>query len=575
MNKASIYHRVDSEFCYSTSEDSLTLRLRCEKNTLTSASVFTGNRVYPEEEVPVTEHKMYKVCTGTLFDYWEASFKVPYHRVFYYFKISDQSETLYYYQDEFYSKPETNRTYFYQVPYIRREEIYRVPQWAQNSIMYQIFPDSFATGRMSHSGREAAVAAIDTKEHFPKQKCIEEGGLTYTSVYGGTLKGVIENVPYIKSLGVNLVYMNPIFAAYAYHKYDTIDYKKIDPAFGTNEDFKKLVETFHANGIKIILDGVFNHSGRGFFAFQDVLKNQEKSKYKDWYYRLEFPVKDDGSTDYACFAYVKQMPKLNTGNPEVAEYFAEVGRYWIREYDVDGWRLDVANEIDKNFWRIFKKAVREEKSDAFVLGEIWEDARNWLTYDQFDSAMNYRFTYLCQKFFAERTISSFDFAGHFSDYLMRYPECISYAQMNLLDSHDVSRFLSQCKDDVKRYMLAVGLQMTIPGIPSVFAGDELGMNGVHDWEYRVPLDWSRANDDNEVFAWYKKLLQLRKDTDVIRKGKIRFLDSKDKDVLVYQRFDDRECMTFIINNSDSKKCISIEGCKTVEIDANSFVYGKF
>ncbi len=571
MNKTSIFHRVDSEYSYCTSEDTLVLRLRCAKDDLSEAYAYTGNRCYPAAEVPVQEHKMVKVCTGMLFDYWEVTIKSPYHRVFYYFKITDGKETFYYYQDEFHLQPEKNRTYFYQLPYIRREEIYDVPEWVHSSVMYQIFPDSFATGTRTHEGREMALKAMESSNTFPERKEVTVDGKTYTSVYGGTLRGVIENVSYLKELGVNLVYMNPIFAALSYHKYDTIDYKSIDPIFGTNEDFKELVKVFHDNGIRIILDGVFNHSGRGFFAFQDVLKNQENSRYKDWFYRLEFPVKADGSSDYACFAYVKEMPKLNTGNSEVAEYFAEVGKYWIEEYDVDGWRLDVANEIDKNFWRTFRKAVRSVKKDALILGEIWEDARNWLTYDLFDSAMNYRFTNLCQKFFADRSICSSEFAGSFSDYLMRYPTPVSYAQMNLLDSHDVSRFLTQCGDNEACYLLAIFVQMTFPGLPSIFAGDELGMKGFRECDYRMPMDWDRATSGNRIYDEYLALVKLRNSNKVLTDGRIAFIDTGNDDVLAYTRFDDSTSMTFVVNNSDSDVTVDIKG-KSVHLKANSYLY---
>lgn len=551
MNKAAVLHRVDSEYSYLLDEKTAVVRIRCAKDDLKSVSVFYGNRCYKAPIVPCTEVKMEKVATGSIHDYYEATIVPGYRRMFYYFKLDDGQNVEYYYEGEFHKKPSDNRTYFYQLPYFRREEVYNVPEWARKSVMYQIFPDSFAT---------------DKKFHDQKAKTAKWNDLELTTKIGGTLKGIIENVDYLVELGIGAVYLNPIFVAWSYHKYNTIDYKHIDPCFGTDEEFRELVKLLHKHDIKVILDGVYNHSGSYFFAYQDILKNQEKSKYVDWYYDLKLPLLPDFKSDYACFAYVKDMPKLNTGNPEVAEYFAGVGKYWIEEFGIDGWRLDVANEVDKNFWRIYKKALKSVKKDAFMVAEVWEDAQNWQVYDEFDSAMNYRFVNLSKLFFAENEIGATEFAEKFYESLMRYPEPVAYAQMNLLDSHDVSRFVSLCGDDARKLKLASAVQLTLPGMPSIFAGDERAMTGITENEYRRPFIW---NDDNtecgytackpgEMTAHYKKFITLRKNHEALTLGKIQFINMNDENVLAYKRYTENDSVTVYINNSE-KEYVSADG----------------
>lgn len=558
MDKAAIFHRIDSEYCYAIDEKNLVLRIRCKKDDLKQCTVFYGNRCYPAAIVPVEEAIMKKVAIGLEHDYYEVTIHPNFRRVFYYFKLQGKKESFWYYQGEFHKELETNRTYYYQVPYLRREEFYKVPEWASKAVMYQIFPDSFATKNACHDG-------VASSKQFEKTTC--------TSVYGGTIKGISENVSYLTKLGINCIYLNPIFPAGAYHKYDTIDYKAIDPCFGTKEDFRELVKKLHENGIRILLDGVFNHSGTNFFAYQDILEKQEKSKYRNWYYDMPLPLLPDYKSDYAMFAYEKYMPKLNTGNPEVANYFAEVGKYWIEEFGIDGWRLDVANEIDKNFWRIFHSAIRSVKKDAIMIAEVWEDAQNWQVYDQFDSAMNYRFMYMCKAFFVEKSIGANEFGQRFQESLMRYPKPVSYSQMNLLDSHDVSRFLSVCNDNLSLYKNVVAVQMTLPGMPSIFAGDERAMRGVKEDEYRQRFVWesekegSTVGSADEMTKFYTELIKLRKEHDAFTNGDIEFINCKNDKILAYRRFTDKESFTVYINNSN--KDVKV-GSKKQIVPANNF-----
>ena len=345
---------------------------------------------------------------------------------------------------------------------------------------------------------------------------------------GGTLDGVAANAKYIRSMGFNCVYLNPIFAAGEYHKYDTIDYMHVDPCFGGDEVMRRMVKALHAEGIRVIIDGVFNHCGWRFWAFEDVVKNQERSRYRDWFYGLSFPVERPADPEaypgYVTYAYERMMPKLNTANAEVREYFCGVGQYWIEEFGVDGWRLDVASEVDDGFWRAFRSAVKAVKPDALLVGEVWETARHWLDGDMFDSTMNYDFRKHCRRFFAEGVLDAYGFAARCSDMLMRYKLQMTGVQMNLLDSHDVSRFLSVCGGDKRRYRLAVLFLMTFVGMPMLFYGDELGIEGVAELDYRSPMPW--GGGDTQLRDFVHRAIALRHDRSELRHGDFRVISAR-------------------------------------------------
>lgn len=530
MIKEAVYHMPLSEYAYAINENELVIRIRTAKNDIDSCYVFFGDRVAYTEPIPVTKVRLDKCASDDLFDFYEAKINTSYTRVCYYFLINDKEnkEKLYYYSRGFSEKMEAHRTEYFQFPYIRREEIVNEPDWVKDAVMYHIFPDSFADRKR---GKKLS----------------------------GNLRGIIENIDYLYELGINLIYLNPIFKADSYHKYDTIDYFDIDPDFGTKEDFKELVEKLHEKNMKIILDGVFNHSGPNFFAFKDVMEKQEESGYKDWFYKLNFPLDYADPPNYECFAYVKEMPKLNTSNPVLRKYICDVGRYWIREFDIDGWRLDVANEVDHDTWRAFRKAVKEEKKDAFLIAEIWEDAEVWLRGDQFDSAMNYTFTYLCRDFFAKNIISAREFDQMIQKSLMRYPFPVSLAQMNFLDSHDVPRFLYYCDGDRRKLELATFYLIMAPGVPSIFYGDEGFINGSTEPEYRADMPWDclKGEDETKFAEKIRNWINLRKKHPALRYGDYKCVETSDDGIYIFKRECDEEKVICFINNSETKKLVTL------------------
>ncbi|NLN65951.1 MAG: hypothetical protein GX144_11200 [Clostridiaceae bacterium] len=318
--------------------------------------------------------------------------------------------------------------------------------------------------------------------------------------------------------------------------------------------------------IRVILDGVFNHCGADFFAFRDVLEKGEQSRYKDWFFIKDYPVCCD-KQNYECFAYVSSMPKLNTGNPEVMAYFIDVGTYWIKEADIDGWRLDVANEVNHDFWRAFRKAVRDVKPDAFLIGEIWFDAREWLMGDQFDSVMNYGFMDTCADFFAKGIINVKQFDDRMSYLRMRYKKDIQQVQMNLIDSHDVPRFLSKAGGDIRKLKLAVLFMMTHVGIPTVYYGDEKGLDGLCEKDYRKPMQWGESETSNQLFEFYQKLITIRKEHMDLMTGDYITIDRELVcNTIVYFREANGKRLFVIINNSESvvQYTLDVRYCKKGE-----------
>lgn len=578
INRHAILHKPLSQYAYSTAEYCLTIRLRAAKNNLSLCVLHYGNRV---DLTPLDQFrtlKMEKIASDDYFDYYEANISSDLDRVCYYFEMQDADEHLYLYADTIASDFPEDRTEVYQFPFIRREEISDVPHWLKEAVVYNIFPDSFADSKRG-------ISCI-AKDYFD-----EKTGQTLHTRLGGTIRGIIENLDYIEDLGFNCLYLNPIFTAAEYHRYDLLDYYHVCPNLGTDDDFRELVSEVHNRGMHIIIDGVFNHSSWYFFAFDDVVKNGENSRYKDWFYGLKFPVKrpEDGeSPSYTCFAYERKMPKLNTSNPEVRDYFMDVCRYWLEDFDVDGWRLDVANEVDKDFWRAFRSVAKKTKKDSVLIAEIWENSERWLQGDMFDSTMNYEFRKVCRDFFAFGKINAREFNSRFVDMLLRYPFPIVQGQLNLLDSHDVSRFRSLCAQNSadsgdssavdKRFRLAELCLLTSVGTPSVFYGDELGVVGFEECDYRAAMPWANPVKDNRDL--FRELIKLRKSNDCFIHGNFRVLDYDERGKFVFAREDDSKRVVVALNafNESNDSFSGLPDCKPIisyNYDAQNHSLGAF
>ena len=326
---------------------------------------------------------------------------------------------------------------------------------------------------------------------------------TPKSFYGGDLVGITEHLPYLVELGVNFIYLNPIFCSPTNHKYETVDYENVDPEFGGNEALRDLINEAHKNGIRIMLDGVFNHLSWKHPFFLDAQKLGKASKYYDW-----FVWNPDGS--YRTFSSVKAMPKLNTANPEVIKYFTDLCIDWMRDYGVDAWRLDVSDEISHRFLRAYRESLVREKPDVIIIGEDWHRQNWYLNGDEYDGVMNYGFTKACLDLFAFNTID----ASAFRDRLVRLYHAFSIPasekMLNLLDSHDTDRFLSRVKGDERKLRSAMAIMFFYPGIPSVYYGDEIGLSGGYDPDCRRCFDWEHDYTATPLWKAIKELIELKK-----------------------------------------------------------------
>jgi glycosidase len=400
----------------------------------------------------------------------------------------------------------TDNFNFFFFPFIHEVDAPSIPEWVQSTVWYQIFPERFRNGDPAIS----PTGACDWETGRPEPR----------NFFGGDLAGIRQKLGYLKELGVNGIYLTPVFSAPSNHKYDTADYFTVDSHFGTTDELKALVAEAHGAGIRVMLDAVFNHAGASHPFWQDVLKNQEKSAYRNYFFIHSFPVREkyDNRFDinYDTFAFAANMPKWNTGNPRVRRHLIDAAVYWIKECDIDGWRLDVSNEVSLDFWREFSRAVREAKADCYILGEMWHDASNWLNPGCFDAAMNYPLSFVVIDFFLRKApgqkekFSASAFNARMTDTLSRYSDLHTRIAFNLLDSHDTSRALTVANSDKRALRNAFTMLFLLPGSPCIFYGTEIGMEGEGDPGSRRPMVWDETRQDRELLAFFTGLIAFRR-----------------------------------------------------------------
>ena len=343
------------------------------------------------------------------------------------------------------------------------------------------------------------------------------------------------------------LYLTPIFRSPSNHKYDTADYFEIDPAFGTKDDLRRLVDGVHARGMRIILDGVFNHCGYWWDKFQDVVRNGEASPYRSWFFIHSYPV-DAGRQNYDCVGHYKWMPKLNLADPDARDYFLSVGRYWLQEFHIDGWRLDVADELPTAFLEAFAAEMRGWKPDCILLGETWGDAGRLVNGNRLDSAMNYLFRDAAVAWLAKDALPASEFGCRLNRGLALYPGETNLRMYNLLDSHDTARFLYEAGGDKARLRLAVAMQMTFPGSPAIFYGDEIGLSGPNDPGCRMAMQWDGEKQDRQLLNWYRQLISLRLASDSLTDGDCRTVLADDgANVYAFSRWVPGEQTLVILN----------------------------
>ena len=491
MNKYAVQHIVDSSYCFPVSPNEIVLRLRTAKDDIVRAQViYESKYVIGQKQKSATMQKAY---VGELFDFYEVKLTLEDTRLAYVFYLDDGDATYYFSEDGATETYDFTIGYynFFQYPYINEADIMECVPWMKTATFYQIFVDRFCMG--------------DDKKDTSYINCKWGDIPTPKTFAGGDIKGIISKLDYIKEVGCNAIYLTPVFCSVSNHKYDISDYYNVDPQFGSNEDLRELIDTAHEKGIRIVLDAVFNHCSEHLMQFQDVLKNGKQSRYFDW-----FVIKGDKVTqkpaNYETFASCSYMPKFNTSNKEVQEYLLDIATHYVTEYNIDGWRLDVSDEISHDFWREFRRRIKNLKSDVVIIGENWHDASNYLRGEQYDSIMNYAFTKACLDYFATEIKSAEQVAWKLNEILMRNTQPVNQMMLNLLDCHDTHRFFKEVGKDRFKMKAALALMYLFVGAPCIFYGTEILTYGGYDPDCRRCMDWEKADVNGE----YKDVYELLK-----------------------------------------------------------------
>lgn len=570
----------------------------------------------------------------------------PASKLRYFFRVKDGTTLLYLSGKRFANNEAQAKAQAFTL-LVEDIKVFRTPDWVKNGIMYQIFPERFYNGKPSNDPdlSEKDLYYTTPRPESPKTRVPEVlnpgnpeyyhvvkqwnrvyylgnkfNSQRYFTFYGGDLIGVEKKLPYLKDLGVTIIYFNPIFRAKSNHKYDAVDFLVPDPHFGTVAEVKRFVQKAHSMGIRIIIDSSFNHTGDKHYAFQDTYTYGEKSKYWKWYEWKKWPVpkKITGkiSDYYNCWWGFGSLPDLNfdlkaTGsaeNPKTDIYLQKSGKYykmkgvqrvgkkwvmqydqratspvgqyilaqdvnwelvhhlfdtawfWTRTMDIDGWRLDVANEVPFWFWKLFRQVVKTAKKDAYLVGEIWSAANVWLGGDYFDAVMNYKyFKDPVLKFLGKGQGSAAQFDAELKPARVDYPKQAQYAQMNLLGSHDTHRYLSAINDSYPRFMLTFVFGMTYIGAPQIYYGDEIGMQGGKDPDCRRTFYWDYPKHPHRVklHHWIRKLARIRHKYSALRTGSYRTVYTEGK-VIGFTRWDKQHRLLVVLNSSDKAATATLD-----------------
>ena len=404
-----------------------------------------------------------------------------------------------------------------------------MPEWTRGCVGYQVFPDRFRREGPHEDGLEPWTSSRVQSEYR----------------FGGNLNGIRAALPYLQDLGVQMLYTTPIFESDRAHRYNTFDYYKIDPLLGTLDDFKALCAQAHRLGIRVILDGVFNHCGTGFRPFIDAKEKGEESEYYDWFF-----FDDLEPFGYRAFGHWQYMPKLNLMNENCANYFLEVGEYWLKECGVDGWRLDVSPEVVPSFWQAYHKMMKQVNPDSLMISECWDDSRQWITQgDQFDTTMHYVLSRNIWKRFATQLIDLPAFDAAVNGAAMLYPQRNQDVLWTFLGSHDTERFVTRAGGDKRKMRAAAFFQFTYMGVPIIYYGDELGMEGGPDPDNRRPMRWDWA-EHSDTRAHFQTLAKLRALHPALRTGAFRTWKTLKNGLYAYERYTDDRRVLCVLNTGE-------------------------
>ncbi|MDU6115301.1 MAG: glycoside hydrolase family 13 protein [Paeniclostridium sordellii] len=499
----------------------------------------------------------YKFEKENIYFYYFKSIEGETLDVKYYGKSYDCGECIEYHDINYINK--------YQITVSRKTES---PKWFKEGILYHIFVDRFnRTGKINNPKKNSFIYA--NWEDTPMYIKNKENEVIRWDFHGGNLKGIISKLNYLKGLGVTVIYLSPIFKSQSNHKYDTGDYKTIDPMFGDEEIFKELIYKASKKGINVILDGVFSHTGDDSIYFNkygnyDSLGayQSKNSKFFSWYNFKDYP------NEYDCWWGVKSLPNVNEIENSYMDYIIRdkdsVIKKWMN-YGVKGWRLDVVDELPSKFLETLKKETLNIDNESVIVGEVWEDASNKISYserrkyflgNQLNGVTGYVFKNIVVEFL-KGNINSQDVYNRFMTIKENYPKDAFKSNLNLLGTHDTRRILTELNEEKELLKLAVFIQMTFEGVPYVYYGDEAGLIGETDPDNRRTYPWE--NEDKDILNFYKKIIKERKNNKLLSSGETKFLKLSNQNILGYIRYIKTDKILVLINRSNVKEKIEIEG----------------
>lgn len=561
MNFTSVYHRSSDNYCYPLNTEDLIINLRTgyevEQVFLHYGDPFTNGILGSEnrwegkrEEIIYKKNLKYGL-------WWTTTVQPEFKRCRYFFElITVEGEIYYYFEDKLCTKEELEKLHHepgcFVFPWMNEADINQTPKWVNDTIWYQIFPERFCNGEQTIDPEGVKPWA------GPKDR------VKNNEFYGGDLRGIINKLPYLKELNISGIYLTPINESPSSHKYDTIDYLSIDPHFGTKETMIELVNKAHELGIRVMLDGVFNHTGKEAKEWKDVVEKGPQSKYYNWFMVNEWPFDPNKwntkEGKYYSFAFNDKMPKLNTNNPEVRKHIIDICEYWVKEYGIDGIRLDVANELSHRFCKELRTRMKALNTEIYILGEVWNDSINWLRGDEFDAVMNYPLGNAISDFWIEESYTKKDFEEDINRCYTLYMQQTNDVLFNLLDSHDTIR-LSSKTPDVNKVYQQLAVLFTMPGSPCMFYGTEVLLEGAHDPDCRRCMPWKEIEEGlyDEHLSFVKNLTRLRKEEALFRSRNFHFTNGIDNErVIEYIKIDDYDSEKMGIVLNCDKKAIEVK-----------------
>ena len=555
MEFTGVYHKTSEQMSYALNESELVINLKTGYDVKQvfihygdpfEAGILGGNEKWNgrREEIVYKKRLPHQI-------WWTTTLVPPYKRCKYYFELHTEDQVWYYLEDGFLTEEQINlegrMLQCFVVPWMNPADVNRTPEWVNDTVWYQIFPDRFCNG--TPEKKDPGITPWQT------------GKVTNKERYGGNLEGIRQKLSYLQELGITGIYLNPIMEAESNHKYDTTDYTRIDPAFGDDQVMRSLCRQAHERGIRIMVDAVFNHCGRKFGPWLDVQEKGRDSAYADWFMIHDWEnLKRHADTRdgrFFSFAFADGMPKLNTNNDEVIQYFCKVCEDWVKKYDIDGIRFDVGNEVSHRFLKRIREHLKKLKPDIYLLGEIWHDASQWLQGDEYDSVMNYPLLSGIHDFFLDESLGKEEFEYMVNRCYTMYMQQNNNVMFNLLDSHDTERLMNRFHDlDLFYQQLAV--LFTLPGSPCIYYGTEIAMEGGFDPDCRRCMPWEdiESDENKKRIRQMKTLIKIRRTEEACRSLYFHFPN----------KYENRRCVEYIKLDSGNRKLEVLLNCSGADVE---------